>query len=121
MRLIPYVAPVICIGLAACSSPTGASSPLAGAWRTAPLPSGSGIDLFLATDGQLVTGTGHQYNLQFLADTLSVLGRQQAGNAFRLTITFGGGATATYSGRLAGRDQLNGTWTDVGQDQRSLI
>jgi len=121
MRLIPYVAPVICIGLAACTSPTGSSSPLAGSWRTAALPSGSGIDLSLATDGQLVTGTGHKYNLQFLADTLSVLGREQAGGAFRLTITFGSGATATYSGRLAGRDQVNGTWTDAGQGQRSLI
>ena len=111
---------VVWLGLAACTSPTGSSSPLAGSWRTAPLPSGSGIDLSLTTTGQEVAGTGHQYNLQYLADTLAILGREQAGGAFRLTITFGSGATATYSGTLVGRDQLDGTWTDAGQSPHSL-
>jgi len=109
------------LGLAACTSPTGSSSPLAGAWRTAPLLSGSGIDLSLTTTGQQVAGTGHQYNLQYLADTLAIRGREQAGGAFRLTITFGSGVTAIYSGRLAGRDQLDGTWTDAGQGSQPLI
>src|SRR6267143_229872 len=115
MTLIRPLALIVWLGVAACTSPTGSPSLVAGSWRTAALPSGSGIDLSLTTTGQLVEGTGHKQTLQFLADTLSVRGRQQAGGVFRLTITFGSGATATYSGRLVGRDQLDGTWTDAGQ------
>jgi hypothetical protein len=68
-----------------------------------------------------VKGTGHKYNLQYLADDLSVLGRDQSDGTFRFDVTFGTGATATYSGRLVGRDQLNGTWTDAGQAPHALI
>jgi hypothetical protein len=121
MRLVRYLAPVAWLSVAACTSPTGSSSPLAGAWRTAPLPSGSGIDLSLATAGNVVKGTGHKYNLQYLADDLSVLGRDQSDGTFRFDATFGSGATATYSGRLVGRDQLNGAWTDAGQAPRPLV
>jgi hypothetical protein len=120
MRLVRHLAPVVWLSLAACTSPTGSNSPLAGAWRTAPLPSGSGIDLSLTTDGPLVRGTGHEYKLQYLADDLSVLGREQSDRTFRFTLAFGSGATATYSGRLVGRDQLNGTWTDAGQAPRPV-
>jgi hypothetical protein len=121
MRLVHYLAPVAWLSFAACTSPTGSSSALAGAWRTAPLPSGSGIDLSLTTAGQLVNGTGHKYNLQYFADDLSVLGRDQSDGTFRFDVTFGSGASATYSGRLVGRDQLNGTWMDAGQAARPLI
>jgi hypothetical protein len=112
---------VVWLGVVACTSPTGSSSRLAGAWRTAPLPSGSGIDLSLTTTGQQVAGTGHQYTLQFLADTLSVRGSHKVDGTFRLDLTFGSGATATYSGRLAGRDQLDGIWTDGGQGSQPVI
>jgi len=120
MTLIRPFALIVWLGLDACSSPTGSSSLLAGSWRTVAIPSGSGIDLSLTTTGQLVEGTGHKQTLQFLADTLSVRGRQQAGGVFRLTITFGSGATATYTGHLDGQNQLDGTWTDAGQIPQSL-
>lgn len=115
MRFLRYPALFASLTLAACTSPTASSAPLAGAWRTVSIPSGSGIDLSLTTVGPLVEGTGHKYVLQFLADDLSVSGREQPGGSIRFAVTFGSGATATYSGRLVGRDQLDGTWTDAGQ------
>ncbi len=111
----------VSLGVGACTSSTGSSALLAGSWRTVAIPSGSGIDLSLTTTGQLVVGTGHEYTLQYLADTLRVRGRQQLDGTFGLDVTFGSGATATYSGRFAGRDQLDGTWTDAGQSPHSLI
>ncbi len=115
------VALIVCLGLASCSLPTGSSSLLAGSWRTVAIPSGSGIDLSLTTFGPQVVGTGHEYALQYLADTLSVRGSQKVDGTFRFDLTFGSGATATYSGRLDGQDQLDGTWTDAGQSPHSLI
>ncbi|HEY3114228.1 MAG TPA: hypothetical protein VGJ62_11125 [Gemmatimonadaceae bacterium] len=109
------------LGLSACSLRTAPSAPLAGAWRTAPIPSGSGIDLSLATSGDIVSGTGHQYNLQYLADSLEVTGRQQPGATFRLTLTFGSGTVATYTGQLVGSDELDGTWSPMGQSSYRLV
>jgi hypothetical protein len=121
MTLIRPLALIVWLGLAACSSATGSSGLLAGSWRTIAIPSGSGIDLSLTTTWNMVVGTWHEYTLQYLADTLSVRGSQKVDGTFRIDITFGSGATATYSGRLAGRDQLDGTWTDAGQSPHSLI
>ena len=111
---------LICIGLAACGSPTGSTSLLAGSWRTVAIPSGSGIDLSLTTSGPQVVGTGHEYTLQYLADTLTVQGRQTVHGGFRFDVTFGSGASATYTGQLVGQDQLDGTWTDAGHSPYSL-
>jgi hypothetical protein len=119
MRVL-HVAPVICLGLVACGSLTGSSSPLAGAWRTAAIPSGSGIGLTLTTNGLQVTGKGYETTLQYLADSLTVSGRQLLDQTFLFDITFGSGATATYVGRLE-QDQLNGTWTDAGHSPSQLI
>ena len=115
------VALIVWLGLAACTSATGSRGLLDGSWRTVAIPSGSGIDLSLTTTGNLVVGTGHEYTLQYLADTLRVRGRQQLDGTFRFDLTFGSGATATYTGRLDGQDQLDGTWTDAGQSPHSLI
>lgn len=103
------------LGLSGCDSRTAPSAPLAGAWRTAPIPSGSGIDFSLAISGEIVSGTGYQYNLQFLADSLEVTGVQQPGATFALTLTFGKGTVATYAGQMVGSNQLDGTWSPRGQ------
>jgi hypothetical protein len=116
MRRSPFLLVALgCLGIAACSSPVGPTLDLAGVWRTAPIPSGSGIDLTLATVGATVTGTGHESVLQNLADSLTVTGRQARDKAFRLTLTFGSGAVATYAGWMADVDRLEGTWTPAGQ------
>ena len=116
-----YFAAVVCLSLAACSTQTMPSYPLLGAWRTAPIPSGSGIDLSLTTARGIVAGNGHHYILQSLADTLAVTGRQEADASFRLTLTFGNGAVATYSGRFNGSDQLDGTWADAWHSPYRLV
>jgi hypothetical protein len=69
----------------------------------------------------MVSGTGHQYNLQYLADSLEVTGQQQPGATFRLTLTFGSGAVAAYTGQLVGSDELDGTWSPVGQPSYRLV
>jgi len=120
MANVRSLALIACLGLAACGSPTGSSSLLAGSWRTVAIPSGSGIDLSLTTIGPQVVGTGHEYALQYLADTLKVRGSQRVDGTFRFDVTFGSGATATYSGRPVGQGQLDGTWTDAGHSPYSL-
>ena len=108
---------VVCVGGIACASPQklqGPDTPLAGAWRTAPIPSGSGIDFTLNAPGGVVSGTGHAYSLMYLANTLTVQGRQDSDGAFRLTITFDNQTSATYDGAMVGADTLDGTWTTGG-------
>jgi hypothetical protein len=56
----------------------------------------------------------------YLADTLIVRGSQKVDGTFRFDVTFGSGASATYTGRLVGQDQLDGTWTDAGQSPYAL-
>jgi len=111
---------LVAIGVAACDSPTGPSSPVAGEWRTLPVPSGGGIDFSLTATGSHVIGVGHVYGLMGrLQDSLTVTGRLHLGDAFSLTVTFGSGATATYSGQMVAADRLDGTWTS-GQTSTAL-
>jgi hypothetical protein len=110
-RLVVRLAPLVWVSLAACSSPEAPSSIIAGAWRTAPIPSGSGIDLSLVGSGDLVTGSGHQYNLMYLADSFAATGHAHSDGTFQLTLTFGSGGVGSYAGRLVGANQLDGTLT----------
>ena len=111
-RTTLLVIALVVIGTAACDTTAGPRSPLAGAWRTFPVPSGGSIDFALTTVGDRVSGVGHQYGVMGrFDDSLTVTGRQQFGVQFSLTLTFGSGAIATYAGRMAGADQLDGTWT----------
>ena len=107
-RLVVRLAPLVWVGLAACSSPEAPSSAIAGAWRTAAIPSGSGIDLSLVSSGDVVTGKGLQTILTFSADSFSVNGRAHPDGTFQLTLTFESGGAASYAGRLVGTDQLDG-------------
>ena len=102
------------VGVVACSQVSGPTSSLAGAWRTAPIPSGSGIDLTLTSAGSAVSGTGHQYSLQYLIGAFTVQGRQEIDRTVRLTSTFENGSRASFVGRLIGTNQLVGTWSAAG-------
>ena len=104
------------VGVASCSQPGGPSSPLSGAWRTAPIPSGSGIDFTLTTSGAAVSGVGHQYSLQYLIGAFIVEGRQEVDGSLSLSATFENGSRALYTGHLAGTDQLVGTWSTAGRE-----
>ena len=103
-------------GLVACSPLSGPTPSLAGAWRTAPIPSGSGIDLALTSSGPAVSGTGHQYSLQYLIGGFTVQGRQEIDGTVRLTVTFDNGSRASYVGQLVGTNQLVGTWSAAGPE-----
>ena len=110
---------VIVLAVASCSQPggpTSALSPLSGAWRTAPIPSGSGIDLTLTTSGAAVSGTGHQYSLQYLVGAFTVKGRQETGGSVSVSATYENGSRASFIGRLAGPDELVGTWSTAGHE-----
>jgi hypothetical protein len=102
---------IVILNVAACTGSTGGlASPtlrLDGNWRTAPaLRSGGGIDLSLATNGLIVTGTGHQYVLQYLKYLFTIAGRQSSdGTTFSLTLTSDSGQSsrtlATWSVRTS--------------------
>jgi hypothetical protein len=110
MRHASHVLTIGALGVAACTQPiTAASSRLQGNWRTAAIPSGSGIDLSLVTRGSSVSGSGHQYALQYLRYTFTITGTLDPdGSTFRLTLTSDSGTTFTLSGRLVGSDELQG-------------
>ena len=103
-------------GIASCAEPGGPTSSLSGAWRTAPIPSGSGIDFTLTTSGPAVSGSGHQYSLQYLIGTFNVKGRQESDGSLSLSATFENGSRALFTGHLADMDQLVGTWSTAGRD-----
>jgi len=96
------------LGIAACGQPTTAvSARLQGNWRTAAIPSGSGIDLALVTDRSAVSGSGHQYVMQYLRYTFTIAGTiDAASSTFYLTLASDSGTTFTLSGRFVGSDEL---------------
>ncbi len=116
MRLTFLPSSIVLLSVAACTGSTAGlasrTSLLDGNWRTAPaLPSGSGIDLSLATNGSIVTGTGHQYVLQYLKYSFTITGRQGSdGTTFSLTLTSDSGAVVTHSGHVVGSDELRMEW-----------
>ena len=113
---LSFISSIVLFSVAACTdSIAGPASPpsrLDGNWRTAPVvPSGTGIDLSLATDGLIVTGTGHQYVLQYLKDSFTITGRQSSdGTTFSLTLTSDNGSVGTHSGYMVGSSELRIEW-----------
>jgi hypothetical protein len=72
--------------LARLAGPTGA---LQGSWQTWPLvPSGSGVNMSLATTGSNVVGTGRASALQYDLGPLTVTGQEEIDGAFRLTVRY---------------------------------
>ena len=107
--------PIALLGVSACTPMTSSTARLGGQWRTSPLPSGSGIDLSLVTSGTTVTGTGHQYVLQYLTNTFTIVGNLDPDrSAFRLTLTSDTGAVVTYTAHIVGADELQGEWAPLG-------
>ena len=105
--------------LARLAGPTGA---LQGSWQTWPLvPSGSGVNMSLATTGSNVVGTGRASALQYDLGPLTVTGQEEIDGAFRLTVRYDeSGATATYAGRMVGANELDGEWSGAGQASYQL-
>ena len=111
MRVSFQILVIGALGTTACTSPmTGASSPVQGNWRTAPIPSGSGIDLSLVSSGQSVSGTGHQYAIQYLRYTFTITGTLERDGTVRLTLKPDSGSDFTFVGRVVGSDELQGEW-----------
>ena len=121
MRLPFLLSAIVLLSVAACGGslarlggPTGA---LEGTWQTWPLvPSGSGVNMSLATTGSNVVGTGRASALQYDLGPLTITGQQEIDGAFRLTVRYDeSGATATYAGRMVGANELDGEWSGAGQ------
>jgi len=100
------------------TSPLSSNGSLAGAWgwdlnRN---PSGSSINLSLATVGTTVTGTGEVCGIGPRAcspGSVTITG-QRAGVAFQFTVRGDSGFLATYSGQVISQNELRGTWTQTG-------
>jgi hypothetical protein len=111
MRLSSNALAIGALCIAACSHPiTAVSSLVQGDWRTAPIPSGSGIDLALVSNGQSVSGTGHQYAIQNLRYTFSITGTLDRDGTVRLTLTSDSASVFTFVGHMVGSDALEGDW-----------
>jgi len=120
LSLIALLSVAACSGsVADLGDPAGG---LQGTWQTWPLvPSGSGIDMSLATIGSNVVGRGRASELQRDLGPLTITGQQEVDGTFRLTVSYDqGGATATYSGHMAGSNELDGEWTGAGHAPYSL-
>lgn len=111
--LLVFVASAL-LGVCACTNPIASRSGpglLAGNWHTTPfVPSGSGIHLWLATNGPVVTGTGQEYALQYLKDSFAITGSQALDATFRLTFTSDSGTVATCSGHMVGSNEFRIEW-----------
>ena len=109
-RFLPL--PIALLGISACNPVTSPGARLAGSWQTSPaVPSGSGINLSLVTNGTTVTGTGHQYALQSLQYTFTIVGNLDPDRStLRLTLTSDSGAVFTYTAEIVGPDELQGQW-----------
>lgn len=116
MRYPSFLSAVALLGLAACTPTTSPASRVAGNWRTSPnVPSGSGIDLALVTRGTTVTGTGHEYDLEYLKYTFTIVGALDTDRStLRITLTSDNGVVATYTANMVGSDELQGEWAPVG-------
>ena len=114
MRYVHFVALAALGGALACTQPTGPAQALHGNWRTAPIPSGSGIDLSLQSSGSKVGGTGHQYVMQNLAHTFTITGSLAGDGTVHLTLTAEDDAVYTFDGRLVGAVTLQGEWGPIG-------
>ena len=120
MRLRFLLSAIVLVSVGACSGSlarlAGPNGALQGSWQTWPLvPSGSGVNMSLATTGSNVVGTGRASALQYDLGPLTVTGQQEIDGAFRLTVRYDeSGATATYAGRMAGANELDGEWSGAG-------
>jgi hypothetical protein len=61
-----------------------------------------------------VSGTGHQYRLQYLIGAFTVQGQEEIDGTVRLTVVFENGSRASYVGQFVGANQLVGTWSAAG-------
>jgi hypothetical protein len=87
---------------------------LTGDWRTAPVPSGSGIGLSLQAAGGWVVGTGGESRLCCWFQSLILRGRYQHFDldlSVSLKVEYSSGRTATFVGSAIGSDSLVGRWT----------
>ena len=126
MRISFVLSSIALLGVAACTGSVarlaGPASALQGTWQTWPLvPSGSGIDMSLATIGSDVAGTGRASELQRDLGPLTITGQQQTDGTFRLTIRYDqSGTTATYAGHVVGSNELDGEWSGATRSSYSL-
>ncbi len=105
--------PIALLIFAHCGSSTEPSSALTGLWREGS-PSGSRIDLSLSSSFGGIIGTGRQYVVGSLFDSLTVSGHWNADHTFHLAMTFANTTPATYDGAFVGSNQLDGTMTRNG-------
>src|SRR5688572_13343294 len=105
--------PAALLTFAHCGSSTGPSD-ITGSWRTA-ANSGSRIELSLYGTLTGITGTGQQYIVESLFDSLTVNGRWNGDGTFHLNLDFANSTPATYDGAFVGSNQLDGTMTRNGQ------
>jgi hypothetical protein len=105
--------PATLLTFAHCGSSTGPSD-ITGSWRTAASP-GSRIELSLHGALNRITGTGQQYIVESLFDSLTVDGRWNGDGTFHLNLDFANTTPATYDGAFVGSNQLVGTMTRNGQ------
>ena len=90
-------------------------------WQFNRNPSGSSINLTLATAGSLVTGSGNVCGVGPACSPgpVTITGHS-APMSFQLTLRGDQGFVATYSGQVRERNQLSGTWTQ-GTDSNTVI
>jgi hypothetical protein len=121
MRLALLSLAIYSVGATACSSPLSPDTQLAGAWETAPIPSGGGTVATLLVDGHTVLGSGYRRDIgPNPAHTPLTVRGSQAGRAFVLEFTFDDGVEARYSGQVVSATELAGTWSVPGVAARSL-
>ena len=123
MRVSPFI-PLVLLAAVGCSR--SALSPLGNLdgtweWQLNRNPSGSSITLSLTTSSTMVSGAGTVCGVGPACSPGAVtITGQSVGTVFQLTIQGGSGFVATYRGRMTGRNEMNGVWTEA-NDSNTVI
>ncbi len=107
--------------LAACSSGVAPNGALDGTWQTANLTTDGGIEIDIKQRGTSVTGTGQTLDAtQSVTASYTIRGSYQNA-AINLSMSYTGGGSGKFTGRLIGTNVIQGTWTPPAPDTASVI
>ena len=119
MHCGPFFVVVTLLPILSCESSSAPNCPLDGswAWELNRNPSGSSLDLTLATAGSTVAGTGIAFGIgpTAAADSIAVSGNYAPSTeSLDLTLSYRSGRVVTYSANLSCPDRLQGTASSGG-------
>ncbi len=116
MRSVARLSPVLALVFAACMTGTAPSGSLNGTWITPVNPAGSGIEVDIQSSGTSITGTGKRYAIQHVLQASYTIKGTYKNAVIDWSMSYDGGGSGKFHGRLVGTNTIQGTWTPPAPD-----